>query len=103
MMKQFSKAPVTAQNSLGFVLNVRPQSLVDPVVPPGYGFAILSQDGKVLFHSEEGLSLQENFFDEIGDAETVREQARSEQLYIWSGEYHGHPHRILMRPMSQVL
>src|SRR5262249_50433162 len=41
-------------NGTSFALNVRPQSLVDPVVPPGYGFAVLDPTGRVLFHSEDG-------------------------------------------------
>jgi len=76
---------------------------VDPVVPPGYGFAILAQDGRVLFHSDEGLSLEENFFDEIGDPDTVRQAAQSGRTFIWSGEYHGRPHRLYMRPMLEFL
>ena len=50
------------------VLNVRPGSLFDAVVPPGFGFAVIAPDGRVLFHSQENLSLGENFFEEVGES-----------------------------------
>jgi hypothetical protein len=83
-----------------FALNVRPQSVVDPIVPPGYGFAIIAPTGKVLFHSDEGLSLQENFFEEVGDPREVRERARANRVVHWSGDYHGRPHRFRLQPMQ---
>ena len=79
-----------------FGVNVRPESVVDPIVPPGYGFAILATDGKVLFHSQEGLSLEENFFEEVGDPADVRAKAQARRPVQWSGDYHGRPHRIRM-------
>lgn len=42
-------------------------SLMDPVVPAGYGFAIIANDGKVLFHSDEGHHLGENLFQECDE------------------------------------
>jgi hypothetical protein len=84
-------------------LNVRPHSVVDPVVAPGYGFAILALDGRVLFHSEEGLSLEENFFEEVGDPQDVREKARSARLVRWMGDYHGRPHRFRMQPVQSFV
>ena len=84
-------------------LNARPQSLVDPVVPPGFGFAIVASSGRVLFHSEEGLSLEENFFEEVGDPEQVRERARSGRIARWMGDYHGRPHRFRMEPVQSFV
>jgi len=84
-------------------LNVRPHSVVDPVVAPGFGFAILAPDGRVLFHSEEGLSLEENFFEEVGDPQDVREKARSARLVRWMGDYHGRPHRFRMEPLKSFV
>ncbi len=81
-------------------LNVRPQSVVDSIVPPGYGFAIIAPSGRVLFHSNEGLSLEENFFSEVGDPDAVRERSRSGRIERWSGDYHGRPHRFRMQPVT---
>jgi hypothetical protein len=42
-------------------------SLMDPVLPTGYGFAIIANDGKVLFHSDEAHHLGENLFQECDE------------------------------------
>jgi hypothetical protein len=86
-----------------FALNARPQSLIDPVVPPGFGFAILAPTGRVLFHSDESLSLEENFFEEVGEPQQVRERARSARLSRWMGDYHGRPHRFRMQPVQTLI
>jgi hypothetical protein len=83
-------------------LNVRPHSIVDAVMPPGYGFAIVGADGKVLFHSDDGLSLEENFFEEVSNAQGVRERMQLDRAVTWSGDYHGTPHRLHMQPVSSL-
>jgi len=83
-------------------LNVRPHAVVDAVMPPGYGFAIVASDGRVLFHSNEGLSLEENFFEEVSDAPGVRERMQMGRPVTWSGDYHGVPHRIHMQPVNKL-
>ncbi len=93
--------PADVASAEMFILNVRPQSVVDPVVPPGYGFAVIGEDGNVLFHSEEALSLEENFFAEVSDPAGVRAKAASGHHVTWSGDYHGRPHRFHMQPMSE--
>jgi hypothetical protein len=42
-------------------------SLMDPVLPAGYGYAIIANDGKVLFHSDEAHHLGENLFQECDE------------------------------------
>ena len=84
-----------------FVLNVRPHSVVDPLMPPGFGFAVMSDDGSVLFHSEEGLSLAEGFLDEVNDRDVVRAAAASGHTVTWSGDYHGRPHRLHLQAMPR--
>lgn len=45
-------------------------SLMQPVLPAGYGYVIITHDGNVLFHSDEAHHLGENFFQECdGDPE----------------------------------
>ena len=83
------------------VLNVRPGSLFDAVVPPGFGFAVIAPDGRVLFHSQENLSLGENFFEEVGEPARVHARAQSVRKATWTGDYHGRPHRIhIERPVA---
>ena len=41
-------------------------SVMDPLLPPGYRFVIVDQQGKVWFHSQTEKNLNENFIDETG-------------------------------------
>ena len=47
--------------------DMRLLSLMDPVLPAGYGYAIIANDGKVLFHSDEAHHLGENLFQECDE------------------------------------
>jgi len=47
-------------------------SLIDPVLPPDYGFAVIDPDGKVLFHSDATKNGRENLFDELVDSRAAR-------------------------------
>jgi hypothetical protein len=44
-------------------------SVMDAVVPPGYGFCIIDKMGEVQFHSETDRNLQENFLEETNDSQ----------------------------------
>ncbi len=46
------------------VLTAQPLSLIDPILPYGYGFALLDEKGAVLFHSDKTKNLHENFLQE---------------------------------------
>ncbi len=45
----------------------RPMSVIDPLLPPGYGFAVINGDCQVLFHSDSFRDLRENFCEESKD------------------------------------
>lgn len=51
---------------------IRPMSLLDPVMPPGYGFAVIDADCNVLFHSEAFRDMRENFCRESKGTEELR-------------------------------
>jgi hypothetical protein len=42
----------------------RPMTIIDPVLPPGYAFAILDSKCMVLFHSDSFRDMRENFCEE---------------------------------------
>ena len=46
------------------VLAIKVESLVKPVLPTGFGFAVVAPDGKVLFHSSAVRNLNEDFIKE---------------------------------------
>ncbi len=45
-------------------LTAQPFSLIDPVLPFGYGFAVVEQTGGVLFHIDKTRNMRENFLQE---------------------------------------
>ncbi|HET9713158.1 MAG TPA: hypothetical protein VFP64_14790, partial [Pyrinomonadaceae bacterium] len=47
-------------------------SLMDPVLPAGFGYTIIANDGKVLFHSDEAHHLGENLFQECDEDTSLR-------------------------------
>ena len=48
------------------------RSLLDPVLVPGFGFVVIDDDGKVLFHSDSQHNLSENFFLESDSSRRLR-------------------------------
>jgi hypothetical protein len=52
----------------------RPMSVIDPVLPPGYGFAVIDGKCNVLFDSDSFRDLRENFCEESKD---------KSELYPW--------------------
>jgi hypothetical protein len=80
-------------------LNVKPHSLVNPLVPPEYGFAIVDPDGRVLFHSTSALSLEENFLRELSDSRVITTAMSLGSEARWTGDYHGRRHRLYTRPV----
>jgi hypothetical protein len=45
----------------------RPMSVIDPVLPPGYGFAIIDEGCNILFDSDSFRDMRENFCEESKD------------------------------------
>jgi hypothetical protein len=45
-------------------LTAQPLSLIDPILPLGYGFALFDETGLVLFHADKTKNIRENFLQE---------------------------------------
>ncbi len=81
-------------------LNFTPLSLVDPVLQPGYRFAVIDRDCKVLFHSDSFRNLRENFCEESKDRNEL-------QPWLFAGvdtpldiSYQGHPVRAYITALD---
>jgi len=84
-------------NKTGVVaLTMRPLSLVDPVLPPGYRFAVIDHDCTVLFHSDSHRNLRENFCDESKDQDDLRPWLFAGVDAWFDISYQGHPVRAFM-------
>ena len=79
---------------------VRPMSLIDPVLPPGYGFAVIDSSCAVLFHSESFRDMKENFCQESKGTSELKP-------WLFGGidsaidiSYAGQPERAFISPMN---
>ena len=75
-------------------------ALIEPVIPPGFGFAVISLEGQVLFHSDPDHNLSENFFVEADGSRRLRAlvSARHEEWVDF--KYWGGDHRAWVTPME---
>lgn len=77
----------------------RPLSLVQPVVPAGYGFCVINADGRVVFHSEERRNLRENFTAECEDDPRLRAAIQSRTADDFTTRYFRRAHHLYVAPL----
>jgi hypothetical protein len=74
-------------------------SLAQPVVPSGYGFALIDSDGLVRFHSDPSRNLRENFLSELGSRRQLP-SSTSVEPNIFEDTYHGVATRFRVQQLS---
>lgn len=79
-----------------------PVHINHPILPPGFGFAIVDRSGKVVFHSEASRNNQENFFAETDANRRVRSAVFARQDLPTSVRYWGADHRVHVRPLRDL-
>ncbi|RMH31118.1 MAG: hypothetical protein D6690_17145 [Nitrospirae bacterium] len=88
--------PVTA-------VQIRLSSVMEPIVPPGFGFAVLrDEDGTVLFHSKKWRALRENFLEETDHNPELESLVFSRTSGTVSGRYWGIGHRFHVMPLPDL-
>ena len=91
------------QPSLIFASVVTPlMSLVDPVLPPEYGFAVVDPSGRVLFHSQSQYNGEQNLLDMTGNAQLAALISTRDSGYV-DVYYLGATHRMYVRPIKSIL
>src|SRR5262249_12042987 len=76
-------------------------TLIAPVLPPGYGFAIVDSTGHVLFHSDPAKNSSENFFGECQGSGPLRRAVASRMAASFNIDYLGRPYRVLVSPFQR--
>src|SRR5262249_27282208 len=84
-------------------LTIPLRSLIDPVIVPGFGYAVIDREGEVLFHSDRQHSLIENFFDESDRSRRLRALVAAKHEEWVDIRYWGDEHRALVTPMKIAL
>jgi hypothetical protein len=77
-------------------------SLVDPILPPEYGFAIIDPSGQVLFHSQSEKNGSENLFHASQDDPALLALVSSRKSDWTTLYYLGVEHRSFVTPMSAI-
>ena len=85
------------------VASTRLLSLEHPALPIGYGFAVVTRDGRTLYHSDSRLGLRENLFDHLDDGDLARAIAHSNKKEMLSARYREVPHRLQFNPLPWSL
>jgi hypothetical protein len=84
-------------------LTARPMSLIDPILPLGFGFALVDDTGQVLFHSYKYRNNRENILKETGyDRELTASLYGHSNEDTFSLDYRGNEVRARVVPVSGV-
>lgn len=78
------------------------RSVIQPILPLGYGFAILRPDGRVLLHSDSSRNARENFYQECEPSLPVKASVDVAQADNFDVRYQGRPHRMRVTPLANL-
>ena len=95
-----SKQNDTLNDTIVFGIQAMPLCLVDPVMPPGFGFALIDHKGTVQFHSSSKRNLCENFFQEASPRQNLEAFAKSAIPSYTDLEYRAKNIRAYITPFS---
>ncbi|MDQ1557284.1 MAG: hypothetical protein QOD32_344 [Pyrinomonadaceae bacterium] len=95
-----SKKMCAPYPSLVAALDTRLLSMIETVTPPGYGFSIIEENGRVLFHSELAQHFEENFYDECDERAELRAAVEARQSKRISTDYLGSGHTLYTLPVK---
>ena len=87
-------------SSLTMAFDSRLLSLMDPVLPDAFGFAIIDNDGKVLFHSDEAHHLGENLLQECDDDRALRSAVIGRSDKSLNVRYLGEDHHFFVTTLN---
>ena len=90
------QAPLTA----AFMV-CTPESLFHPVLPQGFGFAIVDDSGNIVFSHSPLLNQRENLFQET-DNDKKTQSAINSVSEPFNVQYKGRLHRMYVRPLQQI-
>ena len=81
-------------------LSIPLHALIEPVVVPGFGFAVINDAGSVLFHSDPRHNLSEDFFVESDGNRRLRALVGARHAELVDLQYWGDDHRAYVFPMN---
>ena len=89
-----------SQNLAVAAISFPMRSLIGPVLPPGFAFAVIDDSGDVLFHSDRQRNGNENFFVETDNNRRLRAQVAAHSADALNINYWGAQYRAYVKPMQ---
>ena len=83
-------------------LDTKLVSLMQPVIPEGFGYAVIDENGKVLFHSAAKLHLGENFFEECDNNQLLRAAVLGRWKQSLTSSYFGKGNSLYVEPLEAL-
>lgn len=83
-------------------LDTRFPSLIQPVMPDGFGFCIIDDGYRVLFHSDEIRNLRENLKNECRNDRALQAAVYGRSEDIFNTNYMGKDCRFFVKPLNNI-
>ncbi len=75
-------------------------SLIDPVMPQGFSFAVIDEHGLVLFHSNQKRNLRESFIEETDHGPIIQAALAGRMNKEGDGVYWGEDQHFVVKPLE---
>ena len=75
-------------------------SLIDPVMPKGFRYAVIDERGLVLFHSQQQRNLREFFMEESDHDRTIQAALSGRMNKVGDGVYWGQDQYFVVKPLG---
>ena len=83
-------------------LSARPVSLISPVLPAGFGFALIAPGGETVFHAGRDHLAEENFFEECDRNPRLLAAVLSRTSDVFAARYWGRDHLLSVSPLHEL-
>jgi hypothetical protein len=85
-------------------MDIRPVSVLQTVLPRdlGYGYCVIDNEGRVLFHSDDSRNQVENFFRESDNDSYLRSVVLGGEKKLMNVHYLGADHRLFVQPLPKT-
>ncbi|HKR07427.1 MAG TPA: hypothetical protein VJY62_22525 [Bacteroidia bacterium] len=77
-------------------------SLANTVMPDGYSFAVINNQGDVRYHADSTLNLNENFIEECSEKTKLISAISSKTEGRFESKYYGQNYKMLVRPIKNL-
>lgn len=83
-------------------LTTKLTSLIDTIMPVGYGFCVMDDSGRVWFHSNSERNLQENFIEEAEKDEELLSAVYAKQSRYIDLDYQSKDYKCFIMPLANM-